>query len=44
MVERASQKLAFADGAVDLASVGVAADAYVECAEAGLLRVLDFAG
>jgi len=36
------QKLAFADGAVDLASVGIAADSDIECAEAGLGRVLDF--
>ena len=35
---------AFADGAVDLASVSVAADADVECAEAFLLWVLDFGG
>ena len=33
---------AFADGAVDLASVGVAADADVEGAEAFLLRIFDF--
>ena len=35
---------AFADGAVDLASVGVAADADVERAQSGLLRILDFVG
>src|SRR5271165_5321662 len=40
----ARQELAFADGAVDLASVGVAADADVEGAEAGLGGVLDFGG
>ena len=35
---------ALADGAVDLASVGVAADADVEGAEAFLLGILDFGG
>ncbi len=35
---------AFADGAVDLAAVGVAADADVERAQSGLLWVLYFAG
>jgi hypothetical protein len=35
-------KQTFADGAVDLAAIGVAADADVEGAEAGLLRILDF--
>ena len=39
-----SDELAFADGAVDLASVGVAADADVEHAEPALGRVLDFGG
>src|SRR6202041_14228 len=32
----------FADGAVDLASVGVAADTNIECAQAGLLRIFYF--
>ena len=35
-------KQTFADGAVDLAAISVAADADVEGAEAGLLRILDF--
>src|SRR5579863_452901 len=35
-------KLALANGAVDLASVGIAADADVERAEARLLRILHF--
>ena len=38
------QKFAFADGAVDLTSVGVAADADVEGTEAFLGGVLDFSG
>ena len=37
-----AEELALADGAVDLASVGVAADADIECAEAYLLRILNF--
>ena len=36
------KKFAFADGTVDLASVGVAADADVECAEAFLFGILYF--
>ena len=36
------KKFAFADGAVDLASVGVAADADVECAEAFLFGIVYF--
>jgi hypothetical protein len=36
------KKFAFADGAVDLASVGVAADADVECGEAFLFGILYF--
>jgi len=39
-----SEEPAFPDGAVDLASVGVAADADVERAEAGLRGILDFFG
>ncbi len=38
------QEPAFADGAVELASVGVAADADVDCAEAGLLGIFNFSG
>src|SRR5579864_6766429 len=38
------EKLAFADGAVDLASVGIAADAYVEGAQAGLSGIFHFRG
>jgi len=40
----ARQEFALADGAVDLASVGVAADADVEGAEAFLLWILHFGG
>jgi hypothetical protein len=43
-VERALQELAFADRAVDLASVGVAADADIDRAQAGLRGVFDFGG
>ena len=39
-----AEKFAFADGTVELASVGVAADGDVDCAEAGLLRIFDFSG
>ncbi len=42
--QRRVAEAAFADGAVDLASVGVAADANVEGAEAFLLRIFDFCG
>ncbi len=42
--QRAICEQALADGAVDLTSVGVAADADVERAEAGLFGVLDFCG
>ena len=38
------RQLAFADGAVDLAPIGIAADADIEGAQTCLLRVLDFAG
>ena len=41
---RFSSQQAFADGAVDLAAVGVAADADVECAEAFLFGILHFGG
>ncbi len=44
VVERALQKLAFADGAVELAPVGIAADGHVDGAQAGLLGVFDFSG
>src|SRR4029077_20581463 len=37
------QESAFADGALELASVGVATDADIDCAQAGLLRVFHFA-
>ena len=40
--ERSDSEFAFADGAIELASVGVAADADVDGAEAGLLGVFDF--
>ena len=40
--QRRGTEQALADGAVDLASVGVAADADVERAEPGLLGVLHF--
>src|SRR5580700_10663756 len=43
-VERALHELAFADGAVELASVGVATDADVDGSEAGLLGIFDFGG
>src|ERR1700730_10483679 len=43
-IERTLQKLPFADRAVELASVGIAADPNVDRAQAGLLRVLDFGG
>ena len=36
------EKFAFADGAVDLASIGIAADADVECAEALLFGIVYF--
>src|ERR1700690_2151002 len=39
-----SAELAFADGTVNLAAVGVAADADVDGAEAGLRRILNFLG
>src|SRR6202007_678425 len=39
-----SQKLPFPDGTVDLAAVGVAADADVQGPESGLRRVLNFGG
>src|SRR6201993_3387401 len=39
-----AQEFSFADGTIDLASVGVAADADVEGAESGLRRVLHFGG
>jgi hypothetical protein len=38
------EELAFADRAIDLASVGVAADGDVKCAQTGLFRVFDFSG
>jgi len=38
------EKLALADGAVDLTSVGIAADAYVEGAQAGLPGIFHFGG
>ena len=41
-IERALHEPTFADGAVDLASVGVAADADVECAQAELFGILYF--
>jgi len=37
-------KQALSDGAVDLASVGVAANADVDCAQAQLSRIFDFLG
>ena len=40
----ALKKFAFADGAVDLASVSITADGNVESAQAGLLRVLNICG
>src|SRR5439155_9148098 len=39
-----SQKVSFADGAVHLASVGIAADGNIERAKSRLFRVLDFSG
>jgi len=39
-----ADKPALADGAVDLTSIGVAADTNVERAEPGLGRILDFVG
>ena len=36
------QELAFADGAIDLASVGIAADADIDGAQPALLRILNF--
>ncbi len=44
MVERALQKLAFADRAVELASVGVAADGHIDGAESVLVGILNFGG
>lgn len=39
-----SEEFTFANGAVDLASVGIAADANVEGAESGLRGIFDFGG
>lgn len=39
-----AKKFAFANGTVDLASVGVAADGNIDCAESGLAGILDFRG
>jgi len=43
-VGEVSEEFTLADGAVDLAPVGIAADADVEGAESGLRRVFDFGG
>src|ERR1700682_132989 len=42
--DRIAKKSAFADGAVDLASVSVAADGDIERTQASLLRILDVCG
>ena len=44
LVGKAGEQLALADGAVDLASVSVAADADVEGAESGLRGIFDLGG
>src|ERR1700723_3067851 len=43
-VVKRAEKFAFADGFIELASVGVAADGDVDCAEARLLWIFDFRG
>ena len=44
VVVGAAYEFAFADGAVDLASIGIAADVDVECAESGLRGIFNFRG
>src|ERR1700686_4800992 len=43
-LDRRAEEKTVADGAFELSTVSVAADADVECAESGLCRVFDFFG
>src|ERR1041385_8426252 len=44
IVGESGEEFAFADGAVDLASISVAANADVESSKSGLRRIFDFSG